>query len=279
MAHGIAKRSVPQTPSQLAGPAGDPGTDDFVLPNQGFVTKIAAEYRNLGLPFEDLLNEGNVGLLEAAQRFDRQRGTRFITYAMYWIRKSILRAISRHHHLVRVPDYRIRQSNAIMATGRSLSRSLGREAEAEEISRAMSITVEKMGEILQARMKPLPLDARIGESQDESIADRLPDEKAISPETGMIRVETEALLRNAMRRLTAQQRLVIVRRFGLSGGREHTLAELGERLGLSRERVRQIETAATKKLRKSIVNGGSRRARARHADPRHIAAQTGAVGG
>jgi len=265
MAHGFSQRGV------AAEDAPDQG--DLILSNQGFVMKIAGEYRHLGLPFEDLLNEGNVGLLEAAQRFDPQRGTRFITYAIFWIRKSILSALSRHTHLVRVPSHRLRQASSITQMDQALSRDLGRAADRDEVSRAMSLTVEKMEEILQARMKALSLDARVGQDKDATVLDLMVDERAVSPEEGMIQVEHERLLRNALRRLTAQQRMIIVRRFGLSGSRTHTLAEVGARLGLSRERVRQIESLATKKLRKAIVNGKRRRS-----PNRSTAARAGAVG-
>ncbi|HUD71891.1 MAG TPA: RNA polymerase sigma factor RpoD/SigA [Dongiaceae bacterium] len=266
MAHADPKRDYP---------AEDPPVrEDLILSNQGFVMKIAAEYRHCGLPFEDLLNEGNVGLLEAAQRFDSRRGTRFITYAIFWIRKSILSALSQHTHLVRVPTHRIQQATSITKMGQALSRDLGRTADREEVSRAMSLTVEKMEQILQARMKALPLDTKVGQDRNATILDLMVDDRAVSAEAGMIQVEHERLLRSALRRLTAQQRMIIVRRFGLSGSREHTLAEVGARLGLSRERVRQIESLATKRLRKAIVNGKRRRSPARGA-----ATRSGVAGG
>ncbi len=260
MAHGFSQRGVAAEDA--------PAEDDLILSNQGFVMKIASEYRHLGLPFEDLLNEGNVGLLEAAQRFDPRRGNRFITYAIFWIRKSILSALSRHTHLVRVPNHRLRQASSITQMGHALSRDLGRAADREEISQAMSLTVGKMEEILQARMRAVSLDTRVGQDKDATVLDLMVDERARSPEEGMIQVEHERLLRNALRRLTAQQRMIIVRRFGLSGSREHTLAEVGARLGLSRERVRQIECMATKKLRKALMNVKRRRSPTRRAAPR-----------
>lgn len=270
---GLAKRDVTapgQEPSPAVEPAAEfpapPAGDDVVLSNQGFVTKIACEYRNLGLPLEDLLNEGNVGLLEAAQRFDPNRGTRFITYAIYWIRKSILKAVSRHQTLVRIPDYRIRQARAIKDMGRSLSSTLGREAGSDEISQAMALTIGKMEQILQAQLKELPLDAPVGESKDSTMLDRMVDERAVSPEAGLIQDEHTRLLKQALRQLTAQQRLIIVRRYGLAGGPSRTLGEIGARLGLSRERVRQIEKAATTRLRKAIAKGPARGPQARSAN-------------
>lgn len=257
MANGFAKRAA----------SDEPASEDLILSNQAFVMKIAGEYRNLGLPYDDLLNEGNVGLLEAARRFDPKRGTRFISYAIYWIRKSILKALSRHANLVRVPEYRVRQANEIRQTGRALSRTLGREADREEISAALSLPVAKMDQILQARMKELPLDAKVGEFKNTTLLDRMIDEREAGPEAGMIRDEHERLLRFALRRLSARQRMIIIRRYGLGGVPVRTLGEIGARLGLSRERVRQIEKLATNKLKKAIVNGhGAPASRARECE-------------
>ena len=234
-------------------PADDAARDHLVTSNQAFVAKIAGAYRNLGLPFEDLMNEGNVGLLEAARRFDPSRGNKFITYAVWWIRRAILRAVSRHMTVVRTSDYRSRQANAIHATRRALSRRLGREARQEEICRALRLTIAKMDLILQAKVKELPLDARLGPSDDRTIMDRLADDATPSPEARMIRREDARLLRLSFRGLTEQERLILAGRYGLGGDRVQTLDELGKGLGLSRERVRQLEVAAKERLRKAIL--------------------------
>jgi RNA polymerase primary sigma factor len=235
--------------------ADDPVRDHLVTSNQAFVAKIASTYRNFGLPFEDLMNEGNVGLLEAARRFDPARGNKFITYAVWWIRRSILRAVARHATVVRGSDYRSRQASEIRATGRSLSRRLGRDAEREEIGRELRLTIAKMDQILQARVRELPLDAPSSPSDDRTIMDRLVDDRALSPEAGMIQREDERLLRLAILRLPVQERTILAGRFGLRGAPVQTLEELGARLGLSRERVRQIEVVAKDRLRRAILRG------------------------
>jgi RNA polymerase primary sigma factor len=239
----------------FASSADDPVRDHLVTSNQAFVAKLAGAYRRFGLPFEDLMNEGNVGLLEAARRFDPSRGNKFITYAAWWIRRSLLRAISRHATVVRGSDYRRRQAGAIRATGRALSRRLGREAEREEICRELRLTIAKMDRILLAGVKELPLDARLGPLDDRTIMDRLVDERAVNPEAGLIRREGERLLRLALLSLTEQERTILAGRFGLHGEPVQTLEELGARLSLSRERVRQIEMIARDRLRKAILRG------------------------
>src|SRR6185436_8050978 len=127
----------------------DQTSHDLVKSNLSFVVKIASEYRNLGLPFEDLLNEGNIGLIEAAHHFDHNRGTKFITYAIWWIRKSILRALSQHSNLVRIPNYQLKKVKNVRATERALVRELGRRPDREEISRELQSTIAKIDEILQ----------------------------------------------------------------------------------------------------------------------------------
>jgi len=242
-------------PMAPASPADDPVREQLVTSNQAFVAKMAGPYRNCGLPFEDLMNEGNVGLLEAALRFDPSRGNRFITYAAWWIRRSILRAVSRHASVVRGSDYRSRQASEIRATGRALSRRLGREAEREEICRELRMTIAKMELILHARVKDLSLDAPLGPSDDRTALDRLVDERAPNAEAGLIRREDQRLLGAALRTLTDLERAILAGRYGLGGEPVRTLQELGTLLSLSRERVRQIEVAAKARLRKAILLG------------------------
>src|SRR3989454_5141874 len=227
--------------------------NELVESNLSFVVKIASEYRNLGLPFEDLLNEGNIGLIEAAQHFDHNRGTKFITYAIWWIRKSILRALSQHSNLVRIPNYQLKKVKNVRATERALVRELGRRPDREEISRELQSTIAKIDEILQIKLRELSLDDKIGRDKDTPISDYLVDEGSTNPEEELLREESQSLIRLALKDLSAQEQAVIINRFGLQGGRTFTLKEIGERMGISRERVRQIEAQAMKRLKKLIT--------------------------
>jgi len=226
---------------------------DLVKSNLSFVVKIASEYKNMGLPFEDLLNEGNIGLIEAAHHFDSSRGTKFITYAIWWIRKSILKALSQHAAMVRIPNYQLKKVRNVRNTERMLARELGREADREEISKELRVTIAKIDEILQMKMRELSLDEKVGKDKDTPISDYLVDGRSINPEDELIKNESQGVIRMALRNLSDQEQTVIINRFGLEGGRVFTLKEIGEKLGVSRERVRQIENQAKKRLRKLIA--------------------------
>ena len=226
---------------------------DLVQSNLSFVVKIASEYKNMGMPFEDLLNEGNIGLIEAAHHFDHTRGTKFITYAIWWIRKSILKSLSQHSAMVRIPNYQLKKVRNVRATERMLSRELGREADREEISKELQVTIAKIDEILQMKMRELSLDDKVGREKDIPISDYLVDGRSINPEDELIKNENHGLIRLCLRNLSDQEQTVIINRFGLEGGRTFTLKEIGDKLGVSRERVRQIENQAKKRLRKMVA--------------------------
>ncbi len=227
--------------------------NELVESNLSFVVKIASEYRNLGLPFEDLLNEGNIGLIEAAQHFDHNRGTKFITYAIWWIRKSILRALSQHSTLVRIPNYQLKKVRNVRATERALAKELGRKPDREEISIELQSTIAKIDEILQIKLRELSLDDKVGREKDTPISDYLVDRASANPEEELLREESQALIRLALKDLSDQEQTVIINRFGLEGGKTFTLKQIGEKLGISRERVRQIEFQAKRRLRKIIT--------------------------
>ena len=224
--------------------------NELIESNLSFVVKVSIEYRNLGLPFEDLLNEGNIGLIEAAHRYDASKGTKFITYAIWWIRKSILKALSEHSNLVRVPNYQMKKVREIRDAEASLRRSLGRAPERAEISQRLSKSVNKIDQVLQFSMREVSLDEKIGKDRDKPISDYLVDPACSSPEDDMIHRESSSLVGEAMSHLTEQERVVVAYRFGLAGGPPLTLKEIGEKMGISRERVRQIECQAKARLRK-----------------------------
>jgi len=224
--------------------------NELIESNLSFVVKVASEYRNLGLPFEDLLNEGNLGLIEAAHRYDASKGTKFITYAIWWIRKSILKALSEHSNMVRVPNYQLKKVREIRDAENSLRRSLGRKPKREEISVRLSKSVNKIDQVLQLKLREVSLDDKVGKDRDSSISEYLVDNNSESPEDDLIRREANSLVSEALAFLTEQERTVVTFRFGLAGGPPLTLKEIGENMGISRERVRQIECQAKTRLRK-----------------------------
>ena len=223
---------------------------ELVESNLSFVVKVASEYRNLGLPFEDMLNEGNIGLIEAAHRYDATKGTKFITYAIWWIRKSILKSLSEHSSLVRVPTYQMKKVREIRDAEQSLRHSLGRKPKREEISTRLDRSVNKIDQVLQFTLREMSLDDKVGKERDTPIADYLVDDNLITPEDDLIKREANTLVSEAMTDLTEQERTVLCHRFGIAGGPTLTLKEIGEMMNISRERVRQVECQAKNRLKK-----------------------------
>lgn len=240
--------------------------NELIESNLSFVVKVASEYRNLGMPFEDLLNEGNLGLIEAAQRYDDAKGTKFITYAIWWIRKSILKSLSEHSSLVRVPTYQMKKVREIRDAENSLRRTLGRKATREEISRQLERSVSKIDQVLQFSLREMSLDDKVGKDRETPISDYLVDDNVTSPEESLMRREANTLVEEAMHHLSEQEKVVLFHRFGMSGGPQLTLKEIGEMMSISRERVRQIECQAKTRLRKLFTRKRlSRRAPSRRA--------------
>ena len=224
--------------------------NELIESNLSFVVKVASEYRNLGLPFEDLLNEGNIGLIEAAHRYDASKGTKFITYAIWWIRKSVLKALSEHSNLVRIPNYQLKKVREIRDAESILRRSLGRKPRRDEISRQLSKSVAKVDQVLQFNMREMSLDDKVGKDRETPISDFLEDKEKTSAEDDLLKREASTLVTEALDHLSGQERTVIGFRFGLDTGKSLTLKEIGLKMGISRERVRQIECQAKTRLRK-----------------------------
>ena len=224
--------------------------EDLVKANLSFVAKVASQYRNLGIPFEDLLNEGNLGLIEAARRFDPDKDNKFISYAIWWIRKAILKALCDKAHVVRMPYSQIKKFKEIRRAEKELRRNLGRAPQREEISTHLSKCVSKIDKVLQYGVHESSLDIGVGEDQETPLADILADDRAASPETKLLDQEITAGLGEIYGQLTHQQRTVIAYRYGVAGRTPLTLQETGQRIGVSRERVRQIENQATQRMRK-----------------------------
>jgi RNA polymerase primary sigma factor len=226
--------------------------------NLSFVVKVAMEYRNLGVPFEDLLGEGNVGLIEAARRFDSRQGCKFITYAMWWIRKSILSALRRQTRLVRLPEYQVKKVQRIREAERRLEAALGRKPGRDELTAHLSQPAGDVDRTLRLAGREVSLEDVTGTDSEVRLADRLaaagPD-----PESHLLRREDRDLLSDALGELRVAERTVISHRFGLEGGAPRTLSEVGKLVGLSRERVRQIENQGKKRLRRGVVRRRSMR--------------------
>ncbi len=233
------------------------GRSELVRSNLGFVVKIASEYRNLGVPFEDLLNEGNLGLIEAAQRYDPSRETRFTTYAVWWIRKKILHAIGNRSLLVRVPASRRRMIAEVKKTADALSIRLGRAPTREEIAGHLSIPTKRVDSLLGTQLAHASLDRPADAEKTTPPKDLLADDRSTA-EQELIREELAAHVKRAFLRLTPREQAVLGWRYALEGESTHTLQEIGERLNLSRERVRQIEMQARRRMRRLL--GASPRA-------------------
>ena len=224
--------------------------NELVESNLSFVAKVASEYRSLGMPLEDLLNEGNVGLIEAAHRFDATKDTKFISYAIWWIRKSILKALSEQSHVVRMPYSQMKKIKEIRAAEKTLSRTLGRKPTRAEISEVLERSVAKIDKVLQHGVHETSLDEPTGGRNETPLSDWLEDPDQLSPEQGMLDSEMVLNVSEAFEKLGEQQKTVIAHRFGLDGERALTLQETGLRMNLSRERVRQIECQAKDKMRR-----------------------------
>lgn len=224
--------------------------DELVKSNLSFVAKVASEYRYLGIPFEDLLNEGNVGLIQAAERFDPEKDNKFISYAIWWIRKAILKALSEKAHVVRMPYSQIKKFKEIRKAEKTLQRSLGRKPNREEISGYLSKCVSKIDKVLQYGVQETSLDEGVGSDQETPLSDVLVHAEGNSPEDKFLERETNDGVGEVYCQLNEQQKTVLAYRYGLLGEPPLTLQETGERMGVSRERVRQIENQATARMRK-----------------------------
>jgi RNA polymerase primary sigma factor len=229
--------------------ASDPAsTDATVQENLPFVASVAQEYRHLGVPFEDLLNEGTLGLIEAARRFDGQRGVRFTTYAVWWIRKFILKALSDQSTLVRVPDHRRREIQEIRERGADLERRLGRRPRPDELYRELRRERADVERSLSFQHFEISLEERLGREGSRSIGECLADPSGDNPEDALLRREMEDRVAKAVKTLSQRTWRVLRDRFGLEGERPMTLREIGTREGISRERARQLEREALGRL-------------------------------
>ena len=231
--------------------------DELVERNLSFVVKIANEYRGLGVPLEDLLNEGNLGLIEAARRFDNKKGVKFITYAIWWVRKTILQSISEKSRVVRLPYAQQRRIEKIRQAETRLRSILGREPSRRELARELDLREQDVAKAQQARTKTFSLARPVREDGEAKIEDFVQCKDRTQLEK-IIDRETLHVMERVFTGLTEQQRIVLVMRFGLGTDSPMTLQEAGERLGLSRERIRQIEKQALESMRMRIKSPAKR---------------------
>jgi len=222
---------------------------ELVKANLRMVISIARRYINRGLPFLDLIQEGNIGLMRAVDKFEYQRGYKFSTYATWWIRQAVTRAIVEQGRTIRIPVHMTDTINKLLRTSRGLVQELGREPSPEEVAEKMEIPLDKVRAVLRITKKPISLDTPIGEEGDTHLEDLIADQEAISPQDAAVNSSLVRRTREVLSTLNQREEKVLRMRFGIGVKQEHTLGEVGEVLDVTRERIRQIEAKAMEKLK------------------------------
>ena len=223
--------------------------DQLIKANLRLVVSIAGHYNNRGMLYLDLIQEGNMGLIKAADKFDYSKGFKFSTYATWWIRQSITRALADQARTIRIPVHMVETINRLIRTSRQLMQEYGREPTTSEIASAMHLPESRVQEIMKIAQDPVSLETPIGEEEDSHLGDFIPDDSAPAPAEAAFSALQREQLMEVLDTLTEREKMVLCLRYGLNGNRSYTLEEVGEQFNVTRERIRQIEAKALRKLR------------------------------